>query len=273
MEKFVETPQVKELCKITDVMYRKGWDERNGGNISWIMDEEVVKPFIQDMPEGRNVELNFNAKELANSYLLVTGSGKYFRNIIEDPQDSLGLIQISEDGRSYTILWGFANGAIATSELPTHLMNHIQRLKVDDNHRLIMHCHTTHTIAMTFSHMLDEKEFTKTLWKMCTECLVVFPEGIGIIPWVVPGTEAIGKLTAEKMKDVRTVLWPHHGIFGAGSDIDETFGLIETIEKAAEVYTLVQAQGGVKQEISDENLSDLAEGFGVVPRDGYLEVD
>ncbi|SUM31637.1 Rhamnulose-1-phosphate aldolase [Staphylococcus gallinarum] len=43
-----------------------------------------------------------------------------------------------------------------------------------------------------------KKDFTKTLWKMCTECLVVFPDGLGIIPWVVPGTEEIGQLTAEK---------------------------------------------------------------------------
>ncbi|RIN49761.1 rhamnulose-1-phosphate aldolase, partial [Staphylococcus simulans] len=109
-------------------------------------------------------------------------------------------------------------------------------------------------------------------WKMCTECLVVFPDGIGVIPWVVPGTEEIGRLTAEKMTYCRSVLWPFHGVFGAGQDLDETFGLIETIEKAAEVYTYVQAQGGTKQEISDEQLSALAQGFNVEPKAGYLEV-
>lgn len=273
MEKFIDSPMIKSLCNITNVMYNKGWDERNGGNISWIIDDDKVAPFLDGFTGNtRNIALPFTVEALAQRYLLVTGTGKYFKNIKDDPQDTLGLIQIAADGKSYDILWGFVNGAYATSELPTHLMNHAQRLAVDENHRVIMHCHATHTIAMTFAHELDEKALTKTLWKMCTECLVVFPDGIGVIPWVVPGTEEIGQLTAEKMTYCRSVLWPFHGVFGAGQDLDETFGLIETIEKAAEVYTYVQAQGGTKQEISDEQLSALAQGFNVEPKAGYLEV-
>lgn len=273
MENFIESSTVKEFCEITHLMYKKGWDERNGGNVSWIIDKDKVTPYLNSNIDNiRQIELPFNVKELANKYLLVTGTGKYFKNIIKDPQDAIGLIKIANDGASYEILWGFVNGAVATSELPTHLMNHIQRLKADKEHRVIMHCHATHTIAMTFSHKLDEKAFTKTLWKMCTECLVVFPDGLGIIPWVVPGTEEIGQLTAEKMKDHRSVIWPFHGVFGAGNDLDETFGLIETIEKSAEVYTYVQSQGGIRQDISDEDLLKLAERFNVVPKSGYLEV-
>src|SRR5699024_11181922 len=113
---------------------------------------------------------------------------------------------------------------------------------------------------------------TKTLWKMCTACLVVFPDGIGVIHLVVPGTEEIGQLTAEKMTYCRSIVWPYHGVLIAVEDLDETFGWIETIEKAAEDYTYVQAQGGTKQEISDEQLSALAQGFNVEPKAGYLEV-
>lgn len=105
---------------------------------------------------------------------------------------------------------------------------------------------------------------------MCTECIVVFPEGVGIIPWMVPGTDAIGRATAAKMKNVRLVVWPHHGVFGAGTTMDEAFGLIETAEKAAQVYTIVCAQGGIKQAITDQQLLELADAFGVVPRQGIL---
>lgn len=156
------------------------------------------------------------------------------------------------------------------SELPSHLMSHIARLEVDPENRIVMHNHATHLLAMTFTHPLDEKTFTRTLWQMCTECLVVFPEGVGIIPWIVPGTNEIGEATAAKMKDFRLVIWPHHGIYGAGRTIDETFGLIETAEKAAQVYNYVQAQGGIKQTITDRQLKDLADAFGVVPREGFL---
>ena len=134
-----------------------------------------------------------------------------------------------------------------------------------------MHCHASHLLAMSFTHELDERSFSRTLWQMCTECLVVFPEGISIIPWMVPGTNEIGEATAEKMKETRLVLWPQHGIYGSGKDMDEVFGLIETAEKAAEVYTYVKAQGPILQTITDENLWRLADAFGVTPKAGYLE--
>jgi hypothetical protein len=34
--------QLKNFVNITQLMYKKGWDERNGGNVSWIIDEDKV---------------------------------------------------------------------------------------------------------------------------------------------------------------------------------------------------------------------------------------
>lgn len=265
-------PFLQEMCDTTANLYRLGWDERNGGNISYLLDEEDVKQYLDITHVVRTVPMSFDATALVGKYFIVTGSGKYFKNVKGKPAESLGVIRIAEDGKSYELLWGFEDGGVATSELPTHLMNHIQRLEVDPNHRVIMHCHATNIIGMTFTHSLDEVAFTKTLWEMCTECIVVFPDGVGIIPWMVPGTDAIGEASAVKMKDMRIVIWPHHGIFGAGTTMDETFGLIETAEKAAEVYTIVCAQGGKKQTITDQQLQDLADAFGVTPREGILNL-
>lgn len=267
-----EAPFLKEMVETTSNLYRLGWDERNGGNISYLIKEEEVKPFLNIDEVVRTVPMKLDASPLAGNYFIVTGSGKYFKNVEKNPADCLGVIRIAEDGQSYEILWGYEDGGVATSELPTHLMNHMERLAVDGDHRVIMHCHATHLIAMTFTHSLKEEDFTKTLWEMCTECLVVFPEGVGVIPWIVPGTNEIGEATAARMKDVRLVMWPHHGVFGAGTTMDETFGLIETAEKAAEVYSIVCAQGGKKQTITDKQLQDLAEAFKVVPRKGILKL-
>jgi rhamnulose-1-phosphate aldolase len=265
-------PFFQEMIETTSNLYRLGWDERNGGNISYLLYEYELLPYLDIKKVYRTIPMSFDAEDLAGNYFFVTGSGKYFKNVKHDPAANLGIIRIGEDGKSYDVIWGFENGGVATSELPTHLMNHRERLKVDPNHRIIMHCHATHLLAMTFTHSLKDEDFTKTLWEMCTECLVVFPEGVGIIPWIVPGTNQIGKATAEKMKDVRIVLWPFHGIFAAGTTMDETFGLIETAEKAAQVYSIVCAQGGKKQSISDLQLQELAEAFNVVPRAGILKL-
>ncbi|MNI87097.1 Rhamnulose-1-phosphate aldolase [compost metagenome] len=106
---------------------------------------------------------------------------------------------------------------------------------------------------------------------MCTECLVVFPDGVSILPWIVPGSNEIGRETAKKMKDSRVVIWPHHGIFGTGSDMDSTFGLIETVEKAATVYNLVGGRE-LKQVITDTELAALANAFSVTPKSGILDL-
>ncbi|MEB4782241.1 rhamnulose-1-phosphate aldolase [Paenibacillus jamilae] len=267
----LDIPFVREMAEITQNMWKFGWDERNGGNVSYILDEAEVAKYIDIHKVIRTIKPAFPVNELAGKYFIVTGSGKYFKNVIADPEANLGVLRVSQDGEQLEILWGLKHDAVPTSELPSHFMSHIERLKVDPNHRVVIHNHATHVIAMTFIHSLDENQFTKTLWEMCTECIVVFPDGIGVIPWMVPGSSEIGRETAKKMKDHHAVLWPHHGIFGTGSSIDEAFGLIETIEKAAQIYMLI-AQHEIKQRITDQELADLAKAFNVTPKEGILNV-
>lgn len=263
---------IQEMIHIMNVMYNHGWNERNGGNISYLLSEEEVSKYLDTSKLIRDIPIKFNAKELIGKYFLVTGTGKYFKNITTAPEEILGIVKVNKTGNKLHLLWGFEHEGKPTSELPTHFMSHISRLKVDPKNRIIMHCHATHLISMSFSHSLDENELTKTLWEMCTECIVVFPDGVSTIPWIVPGTNEIGEATSKKMESSRLVVWPFHGIYAAGREIDETFGLIETAEKAAKVYTYMMAQGGKKQTITDKDLKDLADAFGVVPKNGILKV-
>ncbi|WP_186576754.1 rhamnulose-1-phosphate aldolase [Aquibacillus kalidii] len=267
----VNAPFVQEMMETTYNMWRLGWDERNGGNISYILKEDEVIGYVNPERVLRTISLDFPVVELANKYFIVTGSGKYFKNVKSNPAECLGILKVTNDGDAVELLWGLTGDGKPTSELPSHFISHIARLRQDEKHRVIMHTHATNIIAMTFTHELDEKSFSKTLWKMCTECIVVFPEGIRLLPWMVPGTNEIGKATAEKMEDARLVIWPFHGIFGAGESIDETFGLIETAEKAAQVYMLASAhRGGISQDITDQQLADLAKAFNVEPNKNYL---
>ncbi|WP_037288108.1 rhamnulose-1-phosphate aldolase [Saccharibacillus sacchari] len=269
--KALEIPFIREMSEITQHMWRNGWDERNGGNVSYILDEAEVAKYLDIDKVIRVIEPAFPVNELAGKYFIVTGSGKYFKNVLQDPSGNLGVLRVSKDGTKLELLWGLDHDAKPTSELPSHFMSHIERLKADPNHRVVIHNHATNVLAMTFIHDLDEAKFTKTLWEMCTECIVVFPDGIGIIPWMVPGSSEIGRATADKMKEYHSVIWPQHGIFGTGTSIDEAFGLIETIEKAAQIYMLI-AHHEIKQRITEQELSDLAAAFGVNPRPGILSV-
>ncbi len=271
MKNIFDAPFLREMCETASNMYRLGWDERNGGNISRLLDEDEVSEYLDLNRVIRTIPTGFQANELIGRIFIVTGTGKYFKNIEKDPENNLGIIRIADDGATAELLWGYADGGRFTSELPAHLMSHISRLSVNPDNRIIMHCHPDYTLAMTQVHEMDERALTRTLWKQMTESIVVFPDGLGVLPWMVCGTNEIGEATAEKMKKYRLVVWTLHGIYGAGKDMDETFGLIETVEKAAKQYMLT-AHLEKLNTISDAQLKALAERFEVDYRKDFLDI-
>lgn len=271
MKDILTAPFVKEMCDTTANMYRLGWDERNGGNISYMLDEAEVREYLDVNNVIRTIPTGFQADSLVGKIFIVTGTGKYFKNVEKDPENNLGIIRIAKDGTTAELLWGYRDGGRFTSELPAHLMSHMARLSVDKDNRVVIHSHPTNTLAMNFVHELDEKKYTHTLWEMCTECIVVFPDGVGILPWMLCGTNEIGEATARKMKEFRLVIWGMHGIYGAGKSLDETFGLIETVEKAAQIYMLTAGLER-KNTIKDEDMVKLAEYFGVDYRKDFLDI-
>ena len=260
MKNILDAPFVKGMMKTTANMYRLGWDERNGGNISMMLDPDEVAEYLDINASIRSIAMGFDAKVLVGKIFIVTGTGKYFKNVEDDPENNLGIIKVAEDGTTAELLWGYSDGGRPTSELPAHLMSHISRLEKNPENRVIMHSHPTNTLAMTYVHELDEKKLTHSLWEMCTECMVVFPDGIGVLPWMVCGTNEIGIATAEKMKEFRLVVWGQHGIYGCGKDLDEAFGLIETVEKAAQLYMMTAHLPRVNT-ITDPDLVEIVKAF------------
>ena len=271
MKDIFNAPFVEEMKKTTANMYRLGWDERNGGNISYMLNPDEVGEYLDLNNVIRTIPTGFDATPLIGKIFIVTGTGKYFKNVMDDPETNLGIIRIAEDGTTAELLWGYKDGGKFTSELPAHLMSHMARLEANPENRVIMHSHPTNTLAMNFVHELDEKKLTHSLWQTCTECIVVFPDGIGVLPWMVCGTNEIGEATAKKMKDYRLVVWGMHGIYGAGKDLDEAFGLIETVEKAAQLYMLTAHLPRVNT-IHDEELAEVAEAFGLEYRKDFLDL-
>lgn len=269
MKNILESKFVIEMARTTANMYRQGWDERNGGNISVMLDENEVSEYLDLNKVIRTIPSGFDASELIGKIFIVTGTGKYFKNVEFDPETNLGIIRIAQDGTTVEVLWGFKDGGKFTSELPSHLMSHIARLKQNPNNKVILHCHPTYTLAMTYVHELDEKKFTHTLWETCTECMMVFPDGVGILPWMLCGTNEIGIATAKKMDEFRIVVWGLHGLYGSGTDMDEAFGLVETVEKAAKLY-MISAHLPRINTISDDQLRQIAENLNLKYRKDFL---
>ena len=270
MKNIIDSPIIKEFCSITDNMYRLGWDEKNGGNISYLLEEEDLIPYLNVENVIRRIPFTFDAKPLAGRYFLVTGTGEYFRNVSRTVDKSLGIFRISKQGDAAELLWGYSENGKFTSELPSHLITHMTRLKVDPTHRVVMHCHPTNIVAMTQVYPLDSKVFTKALWRTMTECMVVFPDGIAVLPWMLSGTNTIALETAKKMEEYRLVIWSLHGIYGVGKSLDDAFGLIETVEKSAELFMKVSHLKQINT-ITDEQLIEIANGYNVSYKKEFFE--
>ncbi len=264
---------VQGFIRLCNDGWLQGWHERNGGNLSYRIKPEEVEEVRQYFHEpGEWKEIGTSVPDLAGEYFMVTGSGKYFRNVILDPEDTSCIIELDDKGENYRILWGLCNGGRPTSELPSHLMNHEVKKKASGgSHRVIYHAHTTNVIALTFVLPLRDEVFTRELWEMATECPVVFPDGIGVVGWMVPGGRDIAVATSELMKKYDAAIWAHHGMFASGPDFDTTFGLMHTIEKSAEILVKTLSMSPTKlQTITPQNFRDLAKDFKVILPEEFL---
>ncbi|MFV0380781.1 MAG: rhamnulose-1-phosphate aldolase [Breznakia sp.] len=262
---FLNSQVVTEIAELAYTMWEMGWDEKNGGNMSYILSNEETSRI--DMQSKQFMELVNIPENMIGKYLLITASGSNFRLIKEDVLHTLGVIKVEEQG--YSIQWGFDEGNQPTSELYMHLLSHSARLKVDKTHRVVVHNHATEISEMTFVHPLTDKDFTRTLWGIITECIIVFPDGIGVLPWMVCGNEEIGQATAKKLADCRIVIWSYHGILATGNSLNDAFGLIETVNKAAKIY-MHTFDKRITKGITSKQLSEVATYFNIHPREEFL---
>ena len=263
---------VKNFIRTANDGWEQGWHERNGGNLSYRIRLEEVEAVKEDFEPKEWQPIGTTVPKLAKEYFIVTGSGKYFRNVIIKPEDSICIIELDEKGENYRIVWGLVNGGRPTSELPTHLMNHeVKMIATGGKHRVIYHAHPTNIIALTFVLPLEDKVFTRELWEMSTECPVIFPEGVGVVPWMVPGGRDIAVATSELMKKYNLAIWAHHGMFASGEDFDLTFGLMHTAEKSAEILVkMLSMQPNKRQTITPDNFRALAKDFKVSLPEEFL---
>lgn len=268
---------VRGFVRLCDDGWRQGWHERNGGNVSYRLTAEEAA-FVrgeQVIASGAWAPLAAAVPALGKEMLLVTATGCYLRNIAEDPAANIGIVEIDPVGAAWRVAWGFANGARPTSELSAHLMNHAALMRRSDGcRRVLYHAHPTNVIAMTFVVPLEARAFSRALWKAMTECVMVFPAGVGVVPCMVPGSVAIAEESARLVGSYDAVVWAHHGLFAAGETFDAAFGLMHAVEKAAGIYCRARCMNGGSDDfmntIDDEQLREIARGCGVVVNEALL---
>ena len=258
---------VKEAAPFLHLCWKMGWNEANGGNFSWRLPAQEIEGILSrhypELAPQAAVPMPIDEPELDGEYFLVTGSGQFFRHALEHPNQVFGIVQIVEQGTAYRVAWGFSSGAKPTSEFATHLVAHAIRKRVSNGReRIILHSHLPEFIALSFLEPLDSRALTRALWEKMPECIVIFPDGVRVVPLLLPGTVEIAEASAEALKRSRVISWSHHGIFVSEESPNKVFALVETIEKAAAIHRKVLSAGGPKRRISTEILTELAEKFG-----------
>ena len=182
-------PFMRGFIRLCSDGWQEGWHERNGGNLSYRMTHAEVdscKSFFYDVPSSW-VKMSVQAKNLAGAYFAVTGAGRYMRNVQLDPSFNVGIVEINAAGDSWRLVWGLKDGGMPTSEFASHFLIHSVRLaSADPTHRILYHAHPDNVIALSKIMPLDARAITRALWKAHTECIMVFPKGIGVVPCMVP---------------------------------------------------------------------------------------
>ncbi len=268
----LDLPFLRSAVGMAHEGYTRGWHERNGGNLSYRLQASEAAAAREGFAPREWEPVGASVPSLGGETFLVSGTGRYMGNVLRQPASTLGLIELDEAGERYRVVWGLEGEGRPTSELPSHLMNHAVKKRVSGGrHRVIYHAHPANVIALTFVLPLDDKTFTRELWSTMTECPVVFPSGVGVVPWMVPGGREIALATSRLMEDYDVAIWAHHGLFCSGEDFDSTFGLMDTVEKSAEVLVKVLSMGGKRQGMTSDDLRAVARDFGLSLPERFLD--
>lgn len=244
---------MRRFIRMCDDGWVEGWHESNGGNLSYRLDDEdvrVVMPYLKVSGEGHDwVGLGRKEPDIANALFLVTAAGSPMRKVSIDPTLTCGIVEIDASGSAWRKVWGLRD-ARPTSEFLGHLLAHAALIRdADGDSRVVYHAHCQNVIALSLLLNASEAEWNRALWGAMTEVVMLTPQGVGVLPWMLPGSRELAEQSAQKVAEHAAVVWSQHGLLATGADFDETFGLAHTIEKAASIYLKARAaNGGVAPE-------------------------
>ncbi len=213
------------------------------------------------------IELPIAVPELARGCLLVTGSGRRLREAIQNPAANLGFVSIDEGGRTGRLhtspLRLFHR---LTSEFNSHLAVHQDQVRATGtNFHAVVHAQP---VSLTYlSHIpayRNETYLSRRLLRWQPEAIVNLPEGVGSLPFLVPGSAELMAATIESLRAHRIVVWGKHGVMArSDQSVKRAVDRIEYAETAAH-YEYTNLLNGEKGEgLTDEEIRAVARAFGI----------
>ena len=200
---------------------------------------------------------------LKGCFFYCKGTQKRMRDLARDPMGNGSIIRICDDCTHYEII--DEQVVMPTSELPSHLAVHDYLLAKGSPYRASLHTHPIELVALTHSKKWMEKDVaTKMLWSMIPETKAFCPRGLGMVPYMLPGSVALAEATIKAIdEDYDVVMWEKHGVFAVDTDIMSAFDQVDVLNKAAQIYIAARNMGFEPEGMSDAQMQELTDVFGL----------
>jgi rhamnulose-1-phosphate aldolase len=248
----------RQVTKVAEYLWQRGWAERNAGNISVCLKDLP----LTDLPahyQDLYIPLTAPQPDVAEMCFFITAANSRMRDMARQLMNNAVIIRVTDDGTGYNIISHDGLTELRpTSELASHLGIHSMIARRGSSHRVVMHTHATELIALThIKRLCNEQRLNRVLWGMQPEIKLLVPAGAGFVPYILPGTDAVGAATVRALETHDVALWEKHGVFAIGNTPEETFDLIDIVAKAASVYLLCLSSGTEPEGLTDSQLNEL----------------
>jgi len=185
------------------------------------------------------------------------------RDVAKNPLAHGSIVRVSQDGNSYDVI--AEKDIKPTSELPSHFSIHASFKKKGTKNKLVLHTHPADLVALSHIPELKTSEaINNLLWGMHPETFIVVPQGIGLVPYEIPGTLDLADASLSLLEKHDIIIWEKHGVLAVGENLSDTFDLIDTLSKSAQIYVFAKNSGYNPEGLTQKQIEGLIEPFGIV---------
>lgn len=239
--------------------------EGAAGNISVCM-RWSIEPRTR-FPVMTEIDLPQPVPELAGATFLVSGSGRRLRELIGEPTASIACIVVNDGGKSGKLYTSYQRRfERVTSEFNSHLAVHYDQMCASGtNFHAVIHAQPLHLTYLSHIPRYQDEQYLNThLLRWQPETIINLPEGIGFIPFRIPGSPELMAANVRSLRSHRVVIWAKHGVM-ARSDVSvkRAADRVEYAETAAKYEYLNLSAGEIGDGLSADELHEICRTFDV----------
>jgi rhamnulose-1-phosphate aldolase len=235
--------------------------EGAAGNISiclrWPVDLSLHFPLTSE------IELPQAAPELAGATIIVSGSGRRLHEIHNDPPAHLAGVVIHNGGCTATLYSSQRRRfERVTSEFNSHLAVYSDRIqRTGANFHTLIHAQPIYlTYLSHIPRYQDPAYLNHHLLRWQPETILNLAEGIGVIPFVIPGSAELAAANLEGLRKHQLVIWAKHGVMArSDGSVQQAVDRVEYAETAARYEYLNLAVGEIGEGLSAEEIRSICQ--------------